>query len=451
MKSDSEPPAGPFIENPSSGGFIELESAQAFRDTLLFRLSFHERLDPYLTTGLFYARYDFPVEPVPMSILSIPLLGFLTPLGWLTGAEIRVGDVDEAYLNSLSSVTQEFKRMFPQISFSGRIRANPVRVRSEWDQERYCLLFSSGVDATSSLIRNLGKKPSLLTVKGTPDVPLHDDQYWERVRERIQPFVGSLGIESHVVETNALDMVNLPALSANFRGKLRIGWWEDLAHGLFLLSLCAPYTFINQIGSVMIASSYTAKTQVPWGSSPMTDEKVRWGGIRVIHDSYDLSRRDKISQVLIPFANRQHVAVPLRVCTGRRAARLAGGQLNCGQCPKCMVVELILILSGADASESGFDISPPALSALKSNLEAGLFGREYDEPSWDFIKENAKSPPREILGNHPGLAEFFAWFADWDEKPTKKRRRFVDLVAPPASRRRDVARAAFGRGENQKR
>jgi len=451
MKPESDSPAGLSIGRPGSGAFVDLESAQVFRDTLLFRLSFHELLDPYLTTGLFYAKYDFPIESVPMSILSIPLLGFLTPLGWLTGAEIRVGDVDEEYLDSLPQVTQEFKRMFPRIGFLGKVRANPVRVRSEWDQERYCLLYSSGVDSTSSLIRNLERRPSLLTVKGTPDVPLHDDQYWSRVQERVQPFVSGLGIESHVVETNALDMVNLPALSANFRGQLRAGWWEDLAHGLFLLSLCAPYTFLNKIGSVMIASSYTEKTQVPWGSSPMTDEKVRWGGIRVIHDSYDMARRDKISQVLVPFAKSRQIVVPLRVCTGRRAVRLAGKQLNCGQCPKCMVVELTLILTGADASEGGFDISPPALSALKRNLESGLFGRKYDESSWDFIKEKAKNPPKEILARHPGLGEFFAWFADWDEKPMKRRRRFVDLVAPPASRRRDVARAALGRGEDQRR
>jgi hypothetical protein len=436
-------------EEPDSGPFIQLESGQVHVDTLLFRVSYHELLDPLLTTGLFYAKYDFPIEGVPPSLLSIPLLGFLAPLGWLTGAEIRVGDVDEEYLNSLPQVTREFKKMFPQIPFSGRIRANPVKNDSKWDQKKYCILYSGGVDSTSSLIRNIEKRPSIMTVRGTLDVPLHDDQYWVRVQKRIQPFINSLGVESHVVETNALDMVNLAALKASSKGQLRTGWWEELAHGLFLLSMCAPYTFLNQIGSVMIASSYTQRSQVPWGSSPMTDEKIRWGGARVIHDSYDLERGEKIRQLLVPFGNSHGGAVPLRVCTGRRAVRLASNQLNCGQCSKCMVIELTLILSGADASESGFDISPPSLSALKHNLEVGLFGREYDESSWMFIKQNAKSAPEEIVSKHPGLRQFFNWFADWDERPTKKTGGYVDRVAPRGSRRRDMARAMFGKKENR--
>ncbi|MDA4123972.1 MAG: hypothetical protein OK438_00785 [Thaumarchaeota archaeon] len=449
MNPTRGPPADGSAGKPYSGAFIELESIQVHSDTLLLRISYHEVLDPLLTSGLFYAKFDFPIEQVPPSILSIPLLGFLAPLGWLTNAEIRFGDVDEEYLSSLPRVAQEFKKMYPKIPFSGRILANPVKNSSQWDHEKYCILYSGGVDSTTSLIRNFENHPSILTVRGAPDVPLQDDEYWRRVQERIQPFISGLGVESHVVETNALDMINLGAIKANFKFQLRTGWWEDLTFGLFLVSMSAPYTFLNQIGNVMISSSNTAKSQVPWGSSPMTDEKIRWGGIRVIHDSYDLERVEKIRQVVVPFAKSHGGTVPLRVCTGSRRVRLASNQLNCGQCSKCMVIELTLILSGADAGESGFDISPASLSALKHNLEVGLFSREYDESSWMFIKEHARFAPNEIVSRHPGLREFFNWFADWDERPTRKSRSCVDRMAPRGSRRRDIARAMFAKKENR--
>jgi hypothetical protein len=445
LKPAPGPPAGVPAERSESGAFIELESAQIHTDTLLLRVSYDKSLTKYLTTGLFYARYDFPIEGVPLSILSIPLVGLLAPLGWLTGAEIQVGEVDEEYLNSLRRVAQGFKRMFPRVSFSGRIQAHPVKINLKWDQKKYCLLYSRGVDSTSSLIRNFEKRPSLLTVRGTLDLLLREDRYWTRVQQRVQPFTEGLGLESHVVETNAVDMVNLAALNADFEDQLGIGWWEGLAHGLFLLSVCAPYTFLNRTGNVMIASSHTLKNQKPWGSSPMTDEEVRWGGVRVIHDSYDLQRVEKIRKVLIPHMKSSGSAIPLRVCIGKEAVKLASNQLNCGQCSKCMLIELTLIVSGADASENGFDISPASLLALRHNLEVGWFDREYDPTTWKFIKENAKSPPAEIVTRHPGLREFFDWFAEWDERSTKKRRRYLDRVAPRGSRRRDMAKAMLGK------
>ena len=431
-----------------SDKFIKLESVRVFADTVLFRVSHNESLSRYLTTGLFYLKYDFPLEAVPPSILSIPLLGCLVPLGWLTGANIEVGDVDAQYLSSLPIVAQELKKMFPGVAFSGRVEANPVEAATEWNPEKYCLLYSGGVDSTTSLIRNYEKRPALLTVRGAPDLRLFEDRYWSLVQERIRPFIDSLGLKSHIVETNAIDMVDLPAIKADYRDQLPRGWWEDLAHGLFFLSICAPYTFLEGIGSVMIASSHTKENQKPWGSSPMTDEKVRWGDIRVIHDSYDLIKADKIRQVLIPFMKNRGTAIPLRVCTGKKGTRLESGQLNCGQCAKCLRTELILIVSGVDASENGFDISPAALQSLRHSLETGQFGNEFLKyRSWKFVIENAKSAPKEVVDKHPGLREFLDWLADWDERPTKRRRRYVDKVAPPSSRRRDMVKAMFGRKE----
>ena len=346
--------------------------------------------------------------------------------------------------DALPLVAQELKKMFPKIAFSEKITANPVKADSDWNLEKYCLLFSGGVDSMSSLIRNYERRPSLLTVRGVPDLRLLEELYWNRVQERIRPFVHSLGLESHIVETNAIDMVDLAAMKADYRARAR-GWWEDLAHGLFFLSICAPYTFFNKIGSVMIASSFTKENQKPWGSSPMTDEKVRWGDIRVIHDSYDLIKADKISQILIPFMKDRSTAIPLRVCTGKRGVRLASDQLNCGQCAKCMRTELILIVSGVDPSENGFDVSPAALLSLRHSLETGQFVNEFLKyRSWKFVLENIRSAPKEVVDKHPGLREFLNWLADWDERPTKKRRRYVDKVAPPSSRRRDVASAMFG-------
>jgi len=286
-----------------------------------------------------------------------------------------------------------------------------------------------------------------MTVRGTRDLLLHEEQYWNRIQKSVQPFVDGLGVESHVVETNAIDMVKLDALRSDFESQLGLGWWEGLAHGVFLLSACAPLTYQSRIGNLLIASSHTRGAQKPWGSSPMTDEKVRWGGVRVTHDSYDLQRVEKIREVLIPFMKRSGVGVPLKVCIGSEVARSATSQVNCGQCSKCMLTELTLAICGSDPQENGFDISQPALSALRRNLESGGFGRESDPATWDFVKTHAKNPPEEIVSIHPGLREFFEWFAHWNEKPVPSQGGHLGRIAPRGSRRRNVAKALFGRNK----
>ena len=175
----------PSSDGTRARGLIQLESVQAHADTVLFRTSYDKPVTKYLATGILYVKYDFPIESVPTSILSIPLLGFLAPFAWLTGAKVRVGDVDEAYLNSLPEVAQEFKKMYPNVSFSGEIQGSPVRTVSEWDPTRYCLLYSRGVDSTTSLIRNLEKAPILMTVRGTRDLLLHEEQYWNRIQKSV--------------------------------------------------------------------------------------------------------------------------------------------------------------------------------------------------------------------------------------------------------------------------
>jgi 7-cyano-7-deazaguanine synthase in queuosine biosynthesis len=365
----------------------------------------------------------------------------------LTGADIVAGDVDERFLVSLRSVALEFKKMYPRISFSGNLEANPVPSPEQCDPSKYCVLYSGGVDSTCTLIRNLGKRPSVLTVRGAPDLPLQDNHYWNQVRKKTQPFLDTLGVESHLVETNALGMVNQQAIHENFRDRLKVGWWEELAFGLFLLAISAPYAYSKKVGVVMIGSSNTARTQVPWGSMPSTDEKVKWADVSVIHDSYDLERGGKIGRVIAPYAMNHGGYVPLRVCIGRRSIMSEGDSFNCGECPKCMMVELLLTIHGVDPGESGFNVSPATLANLRKNLVEGKIKRSYDEISWSYIKENGKSAPEKITEKHPGLREFLDWFATWDER-VRTGRRFLDLVAPPGTRRREVARAGFGKRAN---
>ena len=157
-----------------------------------------------------------------------------------------------------------------------------------------------------------------------------------------------------MIETDALDVIDFRLLGKDFAFPLKYGWWEKLAHGLMLTSLFAPLTFVRKIDHVLIASSATKQSFEPWGSDKVSDEKIKWSGTNVIHDSYDLSRAGKVKEILAPYVKLQHEQfIPLRVCTGKLSARLKSQTLNCGRCEKCRRSMVGLLIEGIDPSCKG--------------------------------------------------------------------------------------------------
>ena len=367
-------------------------------------------------------------------------------MAWVTGADIRIGEIDRQYLTSLSEIANEMGKWYPKISFSSSIQSHSVSIASTWSEQKYCLLYSGGVDSTSSLLRNRDKELSLIMIRGTPELRLHEGEYWERVNGQLVPFIQRMGVEVHIVETNIIDIINLNALNKEFGSQLTVGWWENLAHGLILLSLCAPYTYTKEIGKLMIASTDTKESFKPWGSTPSTDERIRWGDLKVVHDSFDLSRQQKIQTILAPFIREQGGSMPLRVCTGRPAVRLASNSLNCGKCEKCLRTMLGLLSSGVDPAECSFNTSSFSLSKLKADLESGRLNLAHRVEVWKSITQNISQRRHELDSQYPGLKMFFTWLSSWNFRSRNRRnRRYLNAVAPPDSRRRKVIRALLGR------
>jgi hypothetical protein len=388
---------------------------------------------------------DHPLDSIPPGILVIPLLGGLVPLSWIVDCHIVAGDVDEAYLEALAEVRGVMEKAFPALKFRGSIEARPVRSDSAWNPDKYCLLYSGGVDSTTSYVRNRDRNPALLMVKGTPDVRLSETEYWQRTMERIPPALSAIKAELHVVETNSLDIIDERALRYHVHTEEISGWWENFAHGLFLTSTCAPFTYFSNTGKLLIASSYTPATAKPIGSMPESDEKIRWGGLRVIHDSFDISRFEKIRDHLSPFIQSQGGAFPIKLCLGKEK-RLSCGKLNCGLCDKCLTTELMFLETGIDPSRCDFDMSKFSPSRVRAGLENGYIKMPEAPNSWRYIIQNARPIRPELAAKYRGVDDFLAWISKWDQKPKESAlRSYSKKVAPAGSRRRRLAKRVLRR------
>jgi len=418
---------------------IRVDRITPLKTSLVCSFTYDTRLEPFLNSNVLYVNYDFPVEGMPASVLSIPLLGVLSPLSWVTGDTIVAKEVDDRYASSLPRVASVMQGMYPDISIKASVECTRVPTPWEADPDRTCLLYSGGVDSTTSLLRNFSSKLTLASIRGTPELRLWEGEYWERVEQSIAPFVRSLGLSRHIIETNAVDLFNLDELSRSFRSSsLKWKWWENLAHGLILLSLCAPLTYHLGIGKMMIASSNSKFHNEPWGSTPDSDREIGWGGLTTIHDSFDLNRLMKIRDVLVPYITKHEGVVQLRVCTGKSEVRLASQALNCGQCEKCVRTMMILLTTGVDPVGCGF----PSPDFVK--LKEGLISGRLRHPDARTLRalQAAKTPPTpEMVLRYPGLDGFLTWFYRWEIPHPVKKKKITRRLAPDGTRRRAVVDA----------
>lgn len=423
-----------------SESIIRIDAVEAKANVLTIRHSHEGPVGKMLNETPLRFVADHPLDSIPAGILVIPILGGLVPLSWVVDSHIVAGEVDGEYLTALAEVRGAMEKAYPEIKFQGSIEARSVKTDWSWDPNKYSLLYSGGVDSTASYVRNRERNPALLMVRGTPDVRVSETVYWQRTMDRIPPALASIKAELHLIETNALDIINERALRWYVHTEKVEGWWENFAHGLFLISTCAPYTYYSKSGRLLIASSYSAATAKPLGSMPESDERVRWGGIRIIHDSFDISRFEKIRDHLTPFIQSQGGGFPIRLCLGKEK-RLKCGMLNCGQCDKCVTTALSLLETGVDPALCDFDMSKFSPRRIRLGLENGYIHMDVAPNSWRNIIKNARPLRPELEAEYKGMNDLLLWISKWDQKPKEGTlRSYSKKVAPLGSRRRELVK-----------
>jgi len=321
----------------------------------------------------FFVRYDHDISSCPPGIAVIPFIANFITLAWFGKFDLVVPEVEATFAGSLVQLRAEFQRMYPQYALTGSLHSEKVTPIT-WGGDKGVMLFSGGIDAFATLIRHRHESLELTTILGA-DIELSDSEQWQRCLKHIA--------------TDPLS-ANLPraALVSNLRtfytdkveSDLVYGWWGRVQHGLALLGLQAPLTYIFKANRVYIASSYGIGG---WGSTKLTDEKLKWGPVQCIHDGYGLSRKAKV-EIIVECARQRGRAIPLRVCYSE--VRRDG---NCSRCEKCYRSMLNIILTNADPRDYGF-LMTEATYPHVIQVMTGIHSSAGLKIFWGEIAEDAR-------------------------------------------------------------
>lgn len=362
--------------------------------------------EKYLNNEDFYMEYNFSLENIPTSVLTIPLLCNLLPIAWVYDLTIITNEIDEDLLNSIDKIKQGYKEMYPSLTFNGKVKYNKV-VNNKNKESKNCTasLFSGGVDAYDTLFRNIGLSPMLITLWGA-DIDLSDEDGWNVVYNYNKNVANDLSLDFQYIKTNFRRIINYENVSKMTIKTVNDEWWHGFQHGIGILGHVAPVAYSYGISNVYIASSFTPDQ---WGkytcaSDPRIDNNLSFCGCKVIHDGYEYNRQDKIHNIVEYKKNNCLKKIPIRVCW------ISKGGNNCCMCEKCYRTILGIIAEGYDPIDFGFNLNKikynHMLKFLKFYLPYKINNNELRyTPIQNKMKKNSKDST---------IRKKFKWFIGMD-------------------------------------
>jgi hypothetical protein len=335
----------------------------------------------------FEASYDTRVRvaDMPVQVALLPFLWTAAPIVWATGAHVAVDVLDERVAASFAAIRDEMRQMYPSLPWSGAVTARsvvetPAPPTRDFD---VAALFSGGVDSVWTALRLAGPRMLLISVWGA-DIALSDERAWGAVAASSAGFAERYagGWSPVRVNIKALNYARLATLSPEIRS-----WWPQVQHGMSLAGAAGPVLFQHGIPALHIAASYTAAFNAGWGSTPQVDNRISLAAARVEHDSFELSRQQKVARITALVAERGLPTPQLRVCWSNP---LDSSQ-NCGRCEKCVRTIVGLLVAGADPRQYGFEsFRSDDLAALPAAFSAGRFRFTEDEVfMWSDLQAHA--------------------------------------------------------------
>lgn len=364
-------------------------------------ITLHESFKSRFLKDHFFAEYDTDIDLTLLdpSILVMPCIMQLITAVWISGETYAVESLDEELSHSLENLKTVFKIMYPKTSWNGNLIPKKL-VRNELshplDASHTALLFSGGVDCTSSSLYHKNDKQLLITAWGQWDLPLNDTQLWSTVKERIVKFAQLHGHKNSFLRSNYAEFLNYDYLES-LSPEIPL-WRYNAIENIGWAGLTAPILLSMGYTKLRIASSDTWSSPYPSAAHPFIDNLIFFAGITLEHDQFDYTRLDKID-----FIAREYQFVKekpfLTVCQGQTAK-------NCCNCSKCLATILGFIAVGEDPEDYGFLVNKER--ALK-RINQYIKHEKLDFPFIQRIKEI-----QERIKQHPFATK--KWYAERVEK-----------------------------------
>ena len=230
-----------------------------------------------------------------------------------------------------------------------RAPSAPLPSASEAAEAVGCF-FSAGVDSTFAALSP--EVTHLIYVRGF-DTPLRGSA-GEATVEHVRAVAKALGKPLIEVETDLRATLDQYAP------------WGQAAHGPAMATVASALR--QHFAKVIFPGAWPVDQTPVWGTHPELDPLWSSSELRVVNDSTHIRRVDKVRTV----AQRPELVAGLRVCWQN------SGELNCGECEKCLrtMVALYAVEALGEARLFPPTIDVARVAALPGGLVASFFARE---------------------------------------------------------------------------
>lgn len=370
------------------------------------KIAVHEQFKKTYLVDDFFVQYepDVDLTTIDYSLVTLPFVLNIISIVWISGETYYIDSMDKDIYQSLKKIKEIFKRMYPKTSWEGQliprqlVENKPLATLANPSKE-CALLFSGGLDSTSSAIAHRDKKLLLITMRGQWDVPLDMDELWH-IRERdIKEFARTYGHTNSFVVSNFSAFLNWDVLD-NLSSEIA-GWRLDTVEGMGMLGLAAPILYIKGYKTLLMASSFSWAYPWPSAANPIIDNNLIFAqAFALKNDQFEITRYDKL-RMLVDLRKEGSIELPtIKVCDGQSAK-------NCldNDCSKCIPFAFALLVFGENPRMYGFsDSNETIILKMKQYLE-------LDQIYWTLWE---LSYLQDYMRNQKSIDEKLSWFLTAD-------------------------------------
>jgi len=355
--------------------------------------------------------YGSPINNIPESILTIPFISIMLPLIWVSNATLWITKIDRTFYDATFKLRRAYSDLYPNFSLKGKIIPSYIIDNYLPIKNDGFMLFSGGLDAHTSYIRNIDIIKQLINIQGWYKSRNEINKVAENDFSKISIFAKKNNLEFYGIKSNFATLVSLKYYK-KYAKKMGDSLWHGFQHSMAFISITIPLVYKKNGGQIIIASSFTVGDERVCASYPTTDNEFRFAKHgKVKHDGFELSRQDKI-RLIVNHQKNIKTSYPIQVCSFNNG--------NCCKCEKCFRTILGLIAEGANIEDFGFKIDKLLLEYYQNYFKKNIafFGvANESQTHWPYIIKRMHENYYKLTKYH----DFINWFLNYNFKKEKRK------------------------------
>lgn len=323
-----------------------------------------------------FVEFEFDISDVPKSVLAVPILSNIMQFAWLFDCLVWIEEVDQQFYECLPKIKRGFQEMYQNYSFGGSLIAAKVVNNDYHAEKESALLFTGGVDATTSFLRIRNSHPVLVDTFGWC-VDIDDEcRVFEADIAAINKFAEENHLQTEYIKSNFATFIRPEIVNKYLNKRLHNSWWFGFQHSLAFLGAASIIAYYYRIKTIYVGSSYTFGQAVNCVSDPRIDREFKVASCNVVHDAYELSRQEKI-RMIVKAKEELNLPISLRVCSFKKE--------NCNHCEKCFRTMIGIVAEGGNVNDFGFHVEGNFCEALAAFLRDNV--KELDKDHIVFWRD----------------------------------------------------------------